>query len=210
VASSGDGATDPRTAGMTEFARRRKLDSRRRLLAAASARFRDSGYDSVSVEDITATAGMSRVTFYRHFTDKAALAADLFRQAAEDALPGFLQIGSLDYRDRAVVAGWIGERFAVDRDHQALLSIFAKAMVNEPGFTARAQHFIQEVIDGLGARIPAFAVDRDASRRRWLEAWLLIYEILDQSNHAAFDSGVGGDPLVIDILADRFVRFVEG
>ena len=36
----------------------------------------------------------------------------------------------------------------------------------------------------------------------------MIYEILDQSNHAALDSGVAADPLVIDILSDRFLHFV--
>jgi hypothetical protein len=42
-----------------------------------------------------------------------------------------------------------------------------------------------------------------------LEAWLLIYEILDQSNHAARGAGVSADPLIIDILTDRFLRFAQ-
>jgi len=32
---------------------------------------------------------------------------------------------------------------------------------------------------------------------------------LDLSNHAALDSGIATDPLVIEILTDRFLAFVE-
>lgn len=70
---------------------------------------------------------------------------------------------------------------------------------------------IGELISDLGATIPAFALDADSAsdRRCWMEAWLLIYEILDQSNHAARGSGVASNPLILDILAERFVKFVE-
>jgi hypothetical protein len=39
--------------------------------------------------------------------------------------------------------------------------------------------------------------------------WLLIYEVLDQGNHAARESGVATDPLMTNILADRFLGFVN-
>jgi hypothetical protein len=32
---------------------------------------------------------------------------------------------------------------------------------------------------------------------------------MDQSNHAALDSGIATDPLVIEIPTDRFPAFVE-
>jgi hypothetical protein len=38
---------------------------------------------------------------------------------------------------------------------------------------------------------------------------LLLYEILDLSNHAALDSGIATNPLAIEILTDRFLAFVE-
>ena len=67
------------------------------------------------------------------------------------------------------------------------------------------------IIVELGKAFPAFALDPDlpADRKRWLEAWLLIYEILDQSNHAGRGAGVSTDPLIIEILADRFLRFIR-
>ena len=145
----------------------------------------------------------------RHFSGKAALAVELFKQASDEATPRLLQIGSMDFRQRDVVSGGrIRELFAADRDNRRLLRVFIQATANEPGFTERAQELIEELIAGLGQMIPAFAVDKSLTRRRWLEAWLLLYEILDQSNHAALEWGVAEDPLVVDILAERFLRFV--
>lgn len=204
-------AAEGRTAGLAAFTRQRKLDSRERLLSAAVETLCQDGYLSVSVEDIAAAAGVSRVTFYRHFSGKAELAVELFRGAAAAAMPRYLAIRAQDFRDRHAVHNWIAALFAADRVNRRLLRIFMQATTAEPGFTAEAQTLIAELITELGEAIPAFAVHPDrgeAERRRWLEAWLLVYEILDQSNHAALDSGVATDPLVKDILAGRFLAFV--
>jgi AcrR family transcriptional regulator len=155
-------------------------------------------------------AGVSRMTFYRHFAGKADVAAELFRDAAEEALPRYLRIAEVDHADRAVVMYWLKSLFEADRANRRALRVFIQATADENHFTERAQKLIARLIERLGETIPAFAADQadPSERRRWLEAWLLIYEILDQSNHAALDSGVAADPLVLEILADRFLRFV--
>ena len=185
----------------------RKPGSRERLLAAAAEAFCRSGYFTVSVEDIAKEAGVSRMTFYRHFNSKAALALDLFRQNVERGLPRFVSIISSDYGDRATVERWIAGVFDADRRSGQLLRVFIQANAGEPDFTHSAQDLIGNLIAELGKGIPAFAIDRETERRRWLEAWLLIYEILDQSNHAARGAGIAAEPEVIVILADRFVAF---
>lgn len=47
--------------------------TRRSILQAASALFRERGYGSVSVRDIGAVAGISPSTLYHHFADKRAI-----------------------------------------------------------------------------------------------------------------------------------------
>jgi AcrR family transcriptional regulator len=188
----------------------RKANSRRRLLVAAITQFCENGYFATSVEDIAAGANLSRMTFYRHFKDKADVAVELFRVAAEVATPRFLAVAMIDYRDREAVHDWIGHLFAADQANRLLLRVFLQATSAQDGFTDRAQEFIATLISQLGESLPAFALTREvpADRRRWLEAWLLLYEILDQSNHAALASGVAADPMVIEILTDRFLGFV--
>lgn len=200
----------PAGAALRGFQQRRKQDSRERLLAAAQEAFCARGYFPVSVDEIAAAAGVSRMTLYRHFSGKSAIAEALFRRSSAFGTPAILAIRERDYRDRAVVVTWLGEIFDRDRAHRQLLRVFIQANVDEASFTEAAHDFIAGLIEGLGERIGAFAIDRggDAGHRRWVEAWLLIYELLDLSNHAARRAGIAADPVIVEILADRFLAFV--
>ena len=192
----------------TAFAVSPKVGSRERLLAAAAASFCANGYFAVSVEDIATKAGVSRMTFYRHFAGKAALAIALFEQNVANWMPRYLAITDHPTLDRAIVQSWLEDLFEADRESGQLLRVFIQANVAESGFTEAAHSLLSTLVAELGAHSPAFALDPQADRKRWLEAWLLIYEILDQSNHAARGAGVSTDPLIIEILADRFLQFV--
>jgi AcrR family transcriptional regulator len=202
LAGSSVPAADPRP---------RRGEARQRLLEAAAELFCRHGYLPVTVEEIAVAAGVSRVTFYRQFAGKEALTAELFRAMTDRVQPRYARIARLDYRDPVAVRAWIADIFAADRAYPGLLRAFTEALVVSPGFLAKAQQFTNRLIAALGEAIPAFAAspDRTGERRQWLEAWLLLYEILDQSNHAALKSGIAADPLIVDILADRFLRFVE-
>ena len=204
-------AAEARVAGLLAFNKLRKQSSREKLLAAAIKLFCRDGYAAVSIDDITAEAGVSRITYYRHFPSKAAVALDLFEQAAAESAPRMLSIAARDYRDRAVVTDWLTDFFAADRDVQGILRVLAQANVDEADFSKQVQPFITALVTELGKAIPAFAIDRDdaGQQRRWVKAWLLIYTILDQSNHAATRSGIAQDPEMIHVLSDDFLVFVD-
>lgn len=206
------GASDRRVTGLLAFHRQRKQDSRERLLAAAAAQFGVRGYLAVSIEDIATAAGVSRVTFYRHFSGKEALAIELFQTVSGEAMPRFLVIGTRNYRDRATVRSWMQAQFDADRENRAWLMVFTQASVEGGDFLAQGHAYLARNIRALGDHIPAFALNADQpeDRLRWIEAWLLVYEIKDQSNHAALGSGIATDPLIIDVLTDRFLAFVNG
>ncbi len=195
---------------LAAFQRQRKQDSRARLLNAAVELFGQDGYPAVSVEDIASAAGVSRMTFYRNFRGKADLAGTLFSQNVAQSGPNLLGIGTRDWTNRNVVTKWLTELFAADHANRKLLRLFIQASAIEPEFTKQGHAQIATWIEELGRSIPAFALDRDNPdhRRRWLEAWLLLFELLDQSNHAALDSGIAADPLMIELLGDRFLHFV--
>ena len=206
------GGPDPRIAGLLAFNQNRKASSRENLLAAAISLFCRDGYGAVGIEEIAREAGVSRVTFYRHFPTKAALALDLFRSAATEGTPRVLLIGKLDWRDRETVVQWLTDFFAADQDMRGILRVLSQANIEEADFAQGVQPFIQDLIAELGKTIPAFAVDPDrpADQRRRVRAWLLLYTILDQSNHAATRSGMAYNPMMIEVLADSFLDFVNG
>lgn len=205
-------AIDPRMTGVLAYNKQRKQSSRENLLAAAIKLFCERGYADVAIEDITAEAGVSRITYYRHFPGKAAIALELFKRVAEtEGTPRILAIATLNFRDRATVKQWLIEYFAANRDIQGILRVLTQANIEEADFSKQAQPLIFDLIRGLGQKIPAFDLDPDKpdDQRRWVEAWLQIYTILDQGNHAATRSGIAANPLMIEILADSFVEFVQ-
>lgn len=203
--------TRTRTSALADFSDRRRRQSRQSLLDAAAAQLGEKGYYAVSVEDIARAAEVSRVTFYRHFRGKTEILIELFQREAEQALPMFRVIGTLDYHSTDVVRKWIADLFEADKPKRNLLNAFSQASRADPDFIPSANRFIEEVANTLGQEIAAFSSSNrkdEAARRQHLEGWLILYEILDQSNQAAVGTGVASDPLVVDILADRFSAFV--
>lgn len=197
---------------IVSLARERKQGTRERLLDACLTLVCERGYAAVSVEDILSAAEVSRPTFYRHFRNKGQLAAELYSDLTASSMPRFLAIRDQDWRDGAVVEAWILSLFDADRAKKRRHEVFALAMAQTPELVEPARQTIRDLIAGFAASIPAFALDPDLPehRERWLEAWLIVFEILDQSNHAALGTGEANDPLIIRIMARRFLRFVEG
>ncbi len=181
------------------------------MLAAAAAAFCANGYLAVTVDDIASSAGVSRMTFYRHFSGKAELAIELFKQNVIAWMPRFRAITRHPHLNAEIVQAWLEDLFAADRESGQLLRVFMQANAEGSGFTEVARELMGHLIRVLGEHIPAFALNPEApaDRKRWLEAWLLLYEILDQSNHSARGGNAAPDPLLIELLAERFLRFTN-
>jgi hypothetical protein len=98
------------------------------------------------------------------------------------------------------------------RARRNVLRTFTEIGMLEPSFLAQLREFVSEIIDNLAERIPAFAEargdDRHA-REQWVEAWLLIHEIMEHLSSLAVDFAVVERALLIPALARRFVDFVE-
>lgn len=203
---------DARMSGLAAFNQNRKQSSRENLLVAATTLFCRDGYAAVSVEDIATEAGVSRVTFYRHFPTKAAVAMELFQRAAVQGTPRFTVIAARDFRDRDTVIAWLADFFVGDRELRGLLRVLAQASVAEADFSKSAQPFIFDIIAILGTTIPSFDIrpELPGAAYRRTKAWLLVYTILDQSNRAAINTDGGIDPMMIEVLADSFLEFVCG
>lgn len=63
----------------------RSAQKRRAILEAAREVFLASGYPSTSMDDVAATAGVSKVTIYKHFSDKHSLFGAVFTDAIKQA-----------------------------------------------------------------------------------------------------------------------------
>jgi AcrR family transcriptional regulator len=77
------------------------------LLEAAAAEFEERGYHAMSMESIAARAGVSKVSLYRRWPSKEAVAAELLGRMGEAGVPE--DRGGLEADLRALLRGAIGK-----------------------------------------------------------------------------------------------------
>jgi AcrR family transcriptional regulator len=203
---------EAQVAGLNEFARQQKEESRRRLIEAAEHVFNRAGYIAPSVDDIAQEAGVSRQTFYRHYDGKLAIAMEFFERHNDVSLPLWLKIGDIDYTDPAVVTAWITELFDFNEARRLSLRAFVEMGVSEPKFLDRVKALTPFIIDRLGEKIPALAATRGddpAARRRRVDAWLFFYHLREQCSMNATGFMPADRTHVIDAFTDGFLDLVK-
>ncbi|MBS0663381.1 MAG: TetR/AcrR family transcriptional regulator [Verrucomicrobia bacterium] len=71
-----------------------KLATRRRILAAASAAFRERGVEGTGVDEVMRRAGLTHGGFYSHFRDKSELVAEACAEAFDEAVVNLARISA--------------------------------------------------------------------------------------------------------------------
>lgn len=146
---------------------RKKEATRRALVRAANRRFHQFGFESTTIEDICADAGVSRRTFFRYFANKEALAfphraerLERFVAMLQNAprtespfasLRRVAQVLAFAYADNraALIAqqklidqtpSLIAREHEIDRDwEQAMAEVFEQRFAGDPNAELRAQ-----------------------------------------------------------------------
>ena len=133
----------------------RALRTRTRLQAIALELFTVQGYDATTVEQIAAAAGVSHMTFFRHFPTKESVLVedpyDPLVAAAVRAQP--TDLPPLERVRRGILAAWTGAPMPVDQETQARVAIMsgheklrAKGWEN----TLQTQRVIVEALEATG------------------------------------------------------------
>lgn len=69
-----------------KVSREQMAENRERILAVAARRFREHGFDGISVADVMSEAGLTHGGFYGHFANKEELMAEASRRAIADTV----------------------------------------------------------------------------------------------------------------------------
>ncbi|MFC5950415.1 TetR/AcrR family transcriptional regulator [Pseudonocardia lutea] len=154
--SSGDPASDtgPGTRRRTGVRELHRQLTRQRLLDAAVDCFTASGYVATTIEHITATAGTTRATFYRHFATKAEVVIEILRVLGEDFESAFVALAEIaEAPERGAVRQWLGATLDTWDKTRKASSAVAEAAAVEPTVQAhRSAAFerdIANLADGL-------------------------------------------------------------
>lgn len=164
--------------------------TRARLMEAAQAVFRDRGYASARVDDITRKAGTSHGAFYLYFANKQDVLEALASETAEhmyalaDELEG-IEHGEEGY---AQLRAWVGRFIDAYEEHSAVVTAWIAADAEDDGrfatlgrevlakFSGRIAHTIERAVEA-GLRHPVdpriAAVALVSMLERFCYFWLL-------------------------------------
>lgn len=146
-----------------------KLTTRRRILDAASAAFRERGIAETGVDEIMRRAGLTHGGFYAHFRGKTELVAEACAAGFAEAVPNLDRIAALprvEARVRLLVDSYLSTRHRDNRGSGCIIVAVAADMARLQG-EARAAYSREFTahLDRLAAAL-RLSPDPDDNRER--------------------------------------------
>ncbi len=192
----------------TTWQKERRAETRDRLLEAAHRVFARSGYSDTTVNDILVEAEIGRTSFYKHFSDKLAVAESLFVEFMPDLTNSYLRIAKSERLDHASIAAWLDGLVSEYMAHAPIMRVFAQVQSIEPGFGEAVGKAQRDIIRGLGARFPSFARAHVAGDTTNVDSTRAIMTI-DMIDHLCSTIAIRQVPLnrreAVVFLADRLL-----
>jgi AcrR family transcriptional regulator len=186
--------------------------SRQKILDAGAAVFGRKSYLLATVEDIIAEAGVSRVTFYKHFENKFSLAKEL----TDERIVPFLLEHYNRLADRQAhsiedICDWIASIVGIFSQNKALIALLQGIASIEPGYDRIETSVHSDLIRRLGKGIPAFKAA--ATARPGTEIHVRAHLLMRQLDRLCYDLGVNqwatDQRIAIRLQAEQFRRFIE-
>ena len=189
--------------------RPRRDATRARICAAAREVFLKEGYAAATMEQIAARAGVRRSTLYNHFRDKN----EILAAVSDDYLEGVLEVIALlpgPRPSRRQIDRWLADfaDFVLQERAPTMLILQFTAGFDAPPAT---REFGMRMMNGLAARVPAFAEALEPGRRQaYARATTVIRELGIALGHHLEEEGRGNAPYMLEVAGDLLEQFVKG
>ncbi len=195
---------------LTELQLQQKKASRDKIVAAADALFARCSYISTSIEDIAREAGISRVTFYKHFKSKLEVAISILDQYAVHMIDDYGSLGRYRDPDTAQIAAWIKHILTLWRSQRDSMDTLASLVRQDAQIGARRTRAYTRTIARLGEGIPAFAVAASGTNEEaHIRAHLLLIELENLCYELVISEWPVSEDVAVNVLAEHFRDFIE-
>lgn len=138
------------SSGRAAYLERKRDATRAAILLAARDIFAVANYADAKVEDIFRRAGVSRATFYSHFTSKLELAYAIYDEIAPQTTALFLSLPARAESGTNGIRLWLDAFIALHVAHRYVTPLIAQLQLFESEFRRRILRDAEALIDHLG------------------------------------------------------------
>lgn len=180
------------------------------ILDAAAQVFRERTYLETSMDSIAAQAKISRVTIYKHFESKIAIARALGVRAGALLVEDYASLAKSADPTRAEIEHWIHRIVSSFAKNREVVRLMAAITWQEPELLLLRAEQYAKTLCRLGQTIPAFrAAASGTDRKAYIKGHLLLVQL----NELCFELALSDLPVdhdeAVGVLADNFVRFID-
>lgn len=189
-----------------------KLANRQSILTAGMLTFKDKTYANTSVEDVIVRAGVSRATFYKHFSSKLSLAEGLLDEMVQQLGRAHDRLARIENPRREDIVFWLESLAEIFDENKTLLIVLADLFATEPNLREPSRRVYKQRIRTLAK---SFAVFREVSATgehdpgAWDRALLLMTEIDTILGRETIADWEIDRKVAIAFLADQILHFVS-
>lgn len=194
---------------LTTLQQEQKDANRETMIRSARQLFSRRGYTEVSVEEIARHAGVSRFTFYKHFTGKRQVASGVLELYAEELIDDYASLGQTSRPDLMDVVTWIERIVGLWSRSRKDFAALALLLRQSPELMAHRMRTYRTTIARLGEKIPAFRqADSGVDEEARIRAHMLLLALEDLCYELVISKWQVDRALAIRILARDFARFL--
>jgi AcrR family transcriptional regulator len=200
----------PAPYGTISTARRdRKEQTRNRLLDAACTLYTSQGFEHTSVDQIAEQAGVSRATFYLHFSSHSDVLDTLRAIVTGQLNEEYDALAALGPQvDEGQLFAWMRRFMQICRADRKLVFILIRTVPAQP-YMANARSYYQSVLQRLGSHFPRFAQAAEAHGPEWAEAMLLMLQLEAMIRHFLLSDEEQDLEALCIALARNFHQFIH-
>lgn len=193
----------PRPARHFPAREKQKQETRQRLIDAALACFKESGFRAVSVDEIATRAGTHRKTFYLHFKSKADLVRGAIGFLGPVGRQAFAQLDAAEDPGTEPIQAWIRDMRALHEQHESVIDIIGSALSSEPEMAGEFVKLAGYFTQGMRSYLGRFSgVRRRGARQRLL----MMYMMLERYFHFSVIRGVVVGGVSMDRTVAELIR----